>query len=126
MGMTYDQYWEQDSSLVIAYRKAHRIRLEEQNQQAWIQGMYFLEAIGAAFAKKGSGAKYPERPHPIFREKKKEQTEVDRDREAWEKTQAIKAKMFAYIRQAEAAKKPVNADKNTAKEETGNASNADA
>lgn len=45
IGMTYEQYWEQDCTLVIPYRKAVEIRQDLDNQHAWLQGMYVYEAI---------------------------------------------------------------------------------
>ena len=34
MGMTYDQFWKGDCTLVIPYREAYRIRQEEMNRMA--------------------------------------------------------------------------------------------
>lgn len=45
IGMTYKQYWQQDGSLVIAYRKADEIRKKRINQEAWLQGAYFYSAL---------------------------------------------------------------------------------
>lgn len=45
IGMTPEQFWDGDSTLAEAYRKAFSIRQELQNQQAWLQGMYVYEAI---------------------------------------------------------------------------------
>ena len=64
IGMTPEQYWEGDPTLARAYRKADEIRMERKNQELWLQGMYFYEAICDAspilhdFAKKGT------KPHP--------------------------------------------------------------
>ena len=80
MGMTAQQYWEQDCTLVIPYREAYRIKQENENNYAWLQGMYVYEAILDAspilhaFAKSGTRARpYPERPYD-FRPKKKDET----------------------------------------------------
>lgn len=45
MGMTYREFWEMDSSLVIAYRKAYRIKQDEINHSAWLHGLYILQAL---------------------------------------------------------------------------------
>lgn len=42
IGMTYEQYWEQDSTLVRAYRKAAKIQRDLRNQDAWLQGALLL------------------------------------------------------------------------------------
>lgn len=46
MGMTYSEYWEQDSSLVINYRYADRLKQQQRSNDAWLQGMYIYEALG--------------------------------------------------------------------------------
>ena len=72
MGMSYHEYWEMDSTLVIAYRKAEEIRNDKKNQELWLQGMYIYEAlcdvapILRAFGKKGTRPhKYAEQPYVI-------------------------------------------------------------
>jgi hypothetical protein len=84
MGMSYEQYWEQSPYLVVAYRKAYRLRRETENEQAWLQGLYVLDAFAVVmanvFAKRGSKRQeYLERPIDIYplteREKKRRQAE---------------------------------------------------
>lgn len=75
IGMTYDQFWNDDVDLVKAYRKAYRIKRDVRNHDLWLQGAYIYEAlldvspIFHAFAKKGTkAAPYPERPFELYRE----------------------------------------------------------
>jgi len=84
MGMSYEQYWEQSPYLVVAYRKAYRLRRETENEQAWLQGLYVFDAFAVVmanvFAKRGSKRQeYLERPIDIYplteREKKRRQAE---------------------------------------------------
>lgn len=72
IGMTEEQYWDRDSSLAKSYREAESLRRERANQEAWLQGMYFYDALVRvspilhAFAKKGTKAQpYVEEPYPI-------------------------------------------------------------
>lgn len=72
IGMTAEQYWEQDCMFVKYYREAEEIRKERMNQEAWLQGMYFYDALARispilhAFAKKGTKAQpYVEEAYPI-------------------------------------------------------------
>lgn len=72
IGMTAEQYWEGDATLVIYYRKAEELRKERRNQEMWLQGMYVYDAISRlspilrAFAKKGTKPQpYPEEPYAI-------------------------------------------------------------
>ena len=79
--MTYEQFWEQDCELVKYYRKAAQIRQDLRNQDAWLQGAYFYEAlidaapVLRAFAKKGTKpTPYRESPYELFsRQDKKQQ-----------------------------------------------------
>ena len=84
IGMTYEQFWEQDCELVKYYRKAAQIRQDLRNQDAWLQGAYFYEAlidaapVLRAFAKKGTKpTPYRESPYELFsRQDKKQQKQL--------------------------------------------------
>ena len=72
IGMTADQYWNDDAELVKYYRKADELRLERVNREMWIQGMYIYEAlcdaspIFHAFAKRGTKPHpYSDKPYPL-------------------------------------------------------------
>ena len=91
IGMTYDQFWNDDPSLACYYRQADEIRVERKNQEAWLQGLYVYEAICdvapilQAMAKKGTKARpYSEQPYAI--------TERQRRREAEEKERRVAMK----------------------------------
>lgn len=84
LGMTYEQFWDGDPMLCKYYREAEEIRNEKKNQELWLQGMYFYEALCDvspvlhAFAKKGAKpSPYPESPYAI--------TKTQRDRQKREK-----------------------------------------
>ena len=47
LGMTYDEYWCMDCTLVKDYRKAYEYRQEYDNSQLWLQGLYVYRAIEA-------------------------------------------------------------------------------
>lgn len=47
LGMTHEQYWDGDVWMVRDFRKAHKLKLEEQNRHAYIQGMYVYSAIAS-------------------------------------------------------------------------------
>jgi hypothetical protein len=72
MGMTPEQFWEGDSNLVVAYRKAFEVKQEADNQRLWLQGAYIYDAISRLvpimhpFAKKGTKAEpYLDKPYPL-------------------------------------------------------------
>ena len=87
MGMTYEQYWDMSPYLVKAYRKAQLIKQKRQNEDMWLQGLYFYTGLCCGlqnvFRKKGEKqAKYPEKPFDVFKKTEAEQEmEADRERE---------------------------------------------
>ena len=79
-GMTYDQFWNGDVEMAKAYREAHEISLDEQNDLMWLNGMYVYNAIAAlapalkAFAK---GRAKPYLEHPLGYEEKQRRIEKE-------------------------------------------------
>lgn len=67
MGMTYYEFWDGDVEIAKMTRKAHEIKMDEENQLAWLNGMYTYQAVGAlapllkAFSK-GKAQPYPKEP----------------------------------------------------------------
>lgn len=100
IGMTYDQFWNDDPELVKFYRKADEINRERRNQEMWFQGMYIYDAICCAspilqaFAKKGTKARpYPDSPYPITK-----RTQVKEKKERLSKgDKAAKTFMEAFM-----------------------------
>ena len=80
--MTLHEYWYESPHLVKYYRQAHKLKMEEQNQIAWIQGLYFKAALdstlGTMFKRKGAkNVPYLEKPLEIF-----PKTEAEKEKEA--------------------------------------------
>lgn len=85
-GMTYSQYWDESSDLVLYYFKAYIIARDENNFMAWLHGAYNYAAFsavmsnfGAGLAGKRSNAEYPKEPRDI---RQKTQEEIEMEREA--------------------------------------------
>lgn len=96
IGMTYDEFWNQDVAMARAFRKADELNRRRQNQILWMQGVYIREAllstVGNMFSGKGATPiEYPHEPYPITEEQIKEKEE--RDRKNME--ERIKADMLA-------------------------------
>ena len=120
MGMSPEQYWEQDCQLVKAYRQAHALKQEEENRFAWLQGMYVYEAICDvapvlhAFAKRGTTVRpYPEKPYEFKRPKRmtkaQENEQKMRNGIAWMEKMTAAFNQNFYRKQA--AKKEADAAK---------------
>lgn len=100
-GMTYEQFWEGEPSLTVDYREAHKIMQKRHNLNAWLQGYYVYNAIGAfaeilpAFPKKGAKIQpYMEEPLAITDEEIAERTE----RKQREKMERIKQRMMGWVK----------------------------
>lgn len=92
MGMSYDEYWNGDPWLCRDYRKAYKLKQEEANTNAWIQGLYHFIAIqaalGNAFKEKGKPPfKYAEKPID-FHQKERSVREIRQ--EAYDKLKRLK------------------------------------
>ena len=102
IGMTEEQYWDRDCTLVKSYREAEELRKERVNQEMWLQGMYIYDAISRlspilrAFAKKGTKAQpYVEEAYPISK-KTVEEAELKKEKA---KSQKGLRYMQAYMAQ---------------------------
>ena len=78
MGMPYHEYWHGDVWAAKAYREAYEIRREQENFQAWLNGLYVYDAMAAvmAWSKYGSKLKrpldYAREPYDLYGSKAKE------------------------------------------------------
>lgn len=102
MGMTPKQFWDDDYTLVIAYREAWKLRLEENNRNMWIQGLYIYEALCDvspllhAFAKRGT------KPHEYLNEPiALTQSEIDarKERDRKRRYEDMRARVSAWAAQ---------------------------
>lgn len=106
IGMTYDQFWNQDVELVKAYREADKIRRDRKNQDMWLQGAYIYEAVLDAspvlrfsFSKKQpEPIPYRETPYILFENKdQKKQREAKTNEKRMEE---VAKRMDAWMRSA--------------------------
>lgn len=70
--MTIEEYWDGDNQYPKYFREAEKLKMEQLNREAWLQGMYVYDAMARLspifnpFAKKGTKAKpYPSDPYPL-------------------------------------------------------------
>lgn len=71
MGITWDQFWEMNPKIVNAHKEGFRLKKEEQNAFAYIQGIYIRDAlsstVGNMFKKKSAKAiEYPSQPYDLY------------------------------------------------------------
>lgn len=85
-GMSIKDFWEEDPELFWAYRFSYYNKLkrqgEENNYNAWLQGLYFYEAVSIALSNGfGKGTlKYPTEPYGTEKEEKKTPKLTEQDK----------------------------------------------
>ena len=89
IGMTYDQYWRDDVTMPIMFRKTYKIKQEEIKWQIWEEGVYTYEALCKvspvlhAFAKNGTKPlPFSSEPYGIqkIREEREEKEKIKEDK----------------------------------------------
>ena len=106
IGMSYAEYWEGDPLLARYYRKAYRIKQDEINNNAWLQGMYVYDAVSTALhnALRGMGKQkppakdYAKQPYE-FRDKVKTDAEKAKEVEIEQEKAAAWMENFVRINQ---------------------------
>ena len=103
LGVSADEFWNGDYTMLKYYVEKHRIAVEQQNEKLWLQGMYFYEALSVALAQsfsKHSQAKYPEKPYRLT-----PLSEEEQELENQKKVEQIRAQLMAAGRRFEAKHK---------------------
>jgi hypothetical protein len=100
IGMSYAEYWAGDPILARYYRKAYLIKQEEQNNAAWLQGMYFYDALSTALhnalrGKTTTAREYAKEPYNF---KHKAKTEAEKAKEVEIEQQKAAAWMENFVR----------------------------
>ena len=109
IGMTYEQYWNEDCCLVKYYSEAFKLQRYRDNERMWLQGMYIYEALCdvspvlRAFAKKGTKPiEYSTQPYAITKEEI-ERRRIEKEKAKYEqmraKTNAFAIKFNALLAQ---------------------------
>lgn len=99
IGMTPDQYWNEDCMLAKYYREAYELKRKERNHDLWLQGLYVYHALCDASplfrfsTKPQKAAPYLDEPFAVSQKELNERRERD-ERLRFEK---MKAKMEAQV-----------------------------
>ena len=100
IGMSSAEYWEGDCSLTRYYRKAYKIKQEEININAWLQGLYVYDAVSTAVhnALRGKNSKAREYAKQPYDFNNREKTEFEKAREVEVEQQKALAWMENFVR----------------------------
>lgn len=97
MGMSYDEYYKKDHTLVLAYRKAEELKREKENNSMWLQGAYVYEAIRRvaplliAFNSHPQEIPYLDKPFELISKENKEE-------KGSKEAKAVEDKGLAYMK----------------------------
>lgn len=108
MGMTYEQFWREDVTMPIMFRRAYRIKQEEMKWNIWEGGVYTYEALCKvspvlhAFSKSGTKPlPFSEKPHGIEKLEEKilennvyEEKEIKEKREQLIENERLRAQIY--------------------------------
>lgn len=103
LGVSANEFWNGDYTLLKYYAKRHKIAVEQKNEEMWLQGLYFYEAVAVAISQalsKHSTVKYPEKPHQIT-----PMSEEQQEQENQKKVEEFRAQLMALGRRFEAKHK---------------------
>ncbi len=95
--MTPTEFWEGDVFLVEAYRKAHKLKLKQQNEFMYIQGLYNFQAFSTTLSNFHLDGKthkvnnYLDKPFDLYL------TEEETEERKREKEEKEKQKLVAYL-----------------------------
>lgn len=101
IGMTYDQFWRDDPTIALAYKKSNKLLQEINKWNNWEEGMYTYEALCKvspvlhAFAKKGTKPlPFSEEPYGLkqLRGEKEEKEEIIEEQQI--QNERMKAQIF--------------------------------
>jgi hypothetical protein len=100
IGMSYAEYWEGDPKLAQYYRKAYRIKQEEINNNAWLQGIYIYDAISTALhnALRGKNSKAREYANQPYNLNNKSETEQEKAQTVEIEQEKAAAWMESFVR----------------------------
>lgn len=100
--MTFEQFWYGPPNLCESYRKLHRLRVEQRNQELWLQGLYNYDALAVALNNAFSKhkEKYITEPFKLF-----EPTEEEKQREIEETRKKMIARLDAWKQEFDKAQK---------------------
>ena len=101
LGMTWNQFWNGDCTMVKYFREAEKIRVNNRNTEMWIQGAYVYKVLEAfapilpAFPKKGARVgDYLSEPIPLSDKEAKEKEE----REAQQASEKGMSQMLGWMK----------------------------
>lgn len=98
IGMSLTEYFEGDCLLAKYFREAYRLKQEQDDYNAWLQGLYFYKALDCALYNNPPLMKRGSEPKMYFKEPilREQQDEINEEKLALEKEEQ-EAKMGVWL-----------------------------
>lgn len=116
IGMTHEQYWDDDPTLTVIFKRAHELRNEMDSQRMWMQGVYNFEAFSTALSNFSQvfDSKHKRKPTPYRNEPLRVTplTQEEKERKAEQERQKIIDHFTKLQKRLEAKNKEVTANGN--------------
>ena len=110
IGMSSAEYWEGDPSLTRYFRKAYEMKQEENNHNAWLQGLYIYDAVSTALhnalrGKNSTAKEYAKQPYNF---RNKEKSEAEKAKEVQVEQEKAAAWMENFVRINKKSREPMS------------------
>ena len=108
--MSSAEYWEGDPSLTRYFRKAYEMKQEENNHNAWLQGLYIYDAVSTALhnalrGKNSTAKEYAKQPYNF---RNKEKSEAEKAKEVQVEQEKAAAWMENFVRINKKSREPMS------------------
>ena len=85
--MSATEYWDGDNELPKHYRKAYKLKQESKNHEAWLNGLYFYDALVSVMShmnkNKSDHKSYAEKPYDFTPKQEENVEEAQAQAEVW-------------------------------------------
>lgn len=113
--MTYEQFWDGDVFAHKAFRECYRLRAKKRNEEMWIQGMYFYEALCNASSlfrgmKPSRPQQFRDKPYDLFEDDRKRREEEEAKAKYERMREKVAAFAKAYNEQQKSKESEVDGD----------------
>ena len=114
-GMTYEQFWDGDVSAHKAFRECYKLRAKKRNEEMWVQGMYFYEALCNASSlfrgmKPSRPQQFRDKPYDLFEDDRKRREEEEQKAKYERMREKVAAFAKAYNEKQKSKESEVDGD----------------
>lgn len=86
LGMSYDEFWNDDPTRIHAYIKSAQLKRERENYMAWLTGRYIYDALVASspmfnsMSKRNKPFEYLDKPYELKSEETEREETIEREK----------------------------------------------